>query len=262
MQQISRPLQIALIAILGIAMLWLVALRGHGGAPGSSTSASVPAPIHRATHTTSNPPTHLTHVYHGPAPGVEGLTRDVQKAHRAVKEAENSSGSPEGSSTKSSNSAKTPASTSTASKSPANSAQAVAPKHSTSTQSSTSSSTSTSTHTSSEPGISAVATEVEHEISHGKTVLLFFWNPKSLEDKAVHKQLTVAAHQLGSKVVIHAASAGQIGMFGQVTQDIHVNQTPTILIINDHRLVTTVSGLTDAFSIKQAVSEAEQPTGH
>ena len=89
-------------------------------------------------------------------------------------------------------------------------------------------------------------------------MILMFWNSKAVDDIAVHKQLELAKRALGHKVVIHDASAKQIGIFGQVTQDVTVYQTPTILIINHKRLVTTLTGFTDAFSIRQAVREAEK----
>src|SRR6202034_2742794 len=59
------------------------------------------------------------------------------------------------------------------------------------------------------------AVEVQHEIAQGETVILLFWNPKAVTDTAVHKQLALAQRTLGHKVVIHDASASQIGIFGQ-----------------------------------------------
>lgn len=235
-------------------MVWMVALRHHGGEPGAPSAASTPAPLKAPTPAHSK-----SHIYHGAVPGLEGLTRDVHKAHQAVGEAERSSGIQP--STSSSSQAKAPAPSSTsASKDPSSSQTSSATKQAPSKSSSSSSSS--TTHSSSGTRTRTPSSEVESEISQGKTVLLFFWNPKSVDDVAVHKQLALAAHELGHKITIHDASAGEVGMFGQVTQAVHVNQTPTILIINRQKLVSTLSGLTDAFSIKQAVSEAQQQTGH
>src|ERR1700730_13369526 len=75
MAQISRPFQIAFVAIALFAAVWLLALRGHstgGSGSGSSAPSSSPSPAAPSP------------VYHGSAPGVEGLSRAVAKARGAV----------------------------------------------------------------------------------------------------------------------------------------------------------------------------------
>src|SRR3981081_2694660 len=70
MAQISRPFQIALAALALFAIVWLLALRGHSsGTSESGSSSSAPSQSSRPSS-----------VYHGSAPGVEGLTRDLAKA--------------------------------------------------------------------------------------------------------------------------------------------------------------------------------------
>src|SRR6202011_847891 len=75
MAQLSRPFQIALAALALFAIVWLLALRGHSG--GTSEPGSPAAPSKSSASAPSS-------VYHGSAPGVEGLTRDLAKAHGAV----------------------------------------------------------------------------------------------------------------------------------------------------------------------------------
>jgi hypothetical protein len=62
----------------------------------------------------------------------------------------------------------------------------------------------------------------------------------------------------GSKgtVTVHGARANQVGTFGSITEVVHVYETPTILIVNRHGVVSTLTGLTDVFALKQAVREA------
>jgi hypothetical protein len=98
--------------------------------------------------------------------------------------------------------------------------------------------------------------EVEHELKQGKTVLILFWTPHGSEDVAVHQQLPVVQHKLGKKVAVHSARASQVGDYGTVTHAVQVNQTPTLLIVNRRGQTTTVTGLTDAFAIEQAIAEA------
>jgi hypothetical protein len=87
---------------------------------------------------------------------------------------------------------------------------------------------------------------------------LLFWNPSSAEDASVHGQVAEVVRQLRGKVAVHYAKAREVGTFGTVTRNISVYQTPTLLIIAPHDLVTTITGLTDAFSIEQAIREAQR----
>ncbi len=87
-------------------------------------------------------------------------------------------------------------------------------------------------------------------------MLLLFWNPHSSPDQAVHSQVQAAGRSLKGKVALDFAKAREVGSFGTVTREISVLQTPTLLIINRKGLATTITGLTDAFSIEQAVREA------
>src|SRR6476646_1278256 len=91
MTQISRPFQIALAAMVLLAAVWFVALRGHSGGSESSgssaSSASAPpaAPAKTpAKSAGSGGAPRGGSVYHGPAPGLEGLTRAITKAQGAV----------------------------------------------------------------------------------------------------------------------------------------------------------------------------------
>jgi hypothetical protein len=102
----------------------------------------------------------------------------------------------------------------------------------------------------------AMQAAVAAELHQGKVVLLLFWNPRSSDDSAVHRQVQAVAHKLGGRVAVHTAAAGQVGSFGSITRDIQVYQTPTLLIVNPHGQVTTVTGYTDAYSLEQTIREA------
>ena len=92
MAQISRPFQIALLAVLALAMLmatWFMVLhRSTGTTTGGGSSPSVAS---SAGSSPSNAATHAAatgagsgRVYHGAVPGLEGLTRDIKRAHEAT----------------------------------------------------------------------------------------------------------------------------------------------------------------------------------
>lgn len=91
-------------------------------------------------------------------------------------------------------------------------------------------------------------------------MLLLFWNPKSAVDSTVHSE--VHALQAGSKgtVAVHDALPSQVAIFGSLTEIVQVYETPTILIVNRHGVVSTLTGLTDVFALRQAIREARQAT--
>ncbi len=104
--------------------------------------------------------------------------------------------------------------------------------------------------------------KIAAELHQGKTVLLLFLNPRAYDDDATAIDTTDVAHKLRRHVVAHLALANQVNSFGSITRDIQVYQTPTLLIINPKREVTTLTGLTDEFALEQAIAEAKgRPAG-
>jgi hypothetical protein len=106
------------------------------------------------------------------------------------------------------------------------------------------------------PAVPAMQATVAAELKRHKVVLLLFWNPSSSSDAAVHKQVQIVAHQLGHSVAVHATTANKVGSFGSITRDIQIYQTPTLLVVNPHAQVTTVTGYTDAYALEQTIREA------
>jgi hypothetical protein len=98
---------------------------------------------------------------------------------------------------------------------------------------------------------------VAAELHHGKTVLLLFLNPHAYDDDATAIGTTEVAYKRRHHVAAHLALANQVNSFGSITRDIQVYQTPTLLIVNPKREVTTITGLTDEFSLEQAIDEAK-----
>jgi hypothetical protein len=274
MTQLSRPYQIALLALGLLVIVWFVALRGHSaatstGGAGSSPAASTPAPTAASEAKAAAAP---THVYTGPVPGLTGLTRAIAKAHGAVAnsqqnakqvEAESGQGtsSAQTSTSHSAAAAHTTGSTSThalpskvaVAKHPSvagsNAAARVTPS-----KPSTTGAVAPKTHRSS-PNMQA---RVEAELKQGKIVTILFWNPKAAVDRAVQRELQGVGHALGAKISVHDAHADQVGSFGSITRTIQVDETPTILIVSKGGQTTTLTGLTDVFSIELAIGEAQK----
>ncbi|TMK25786.1 MAG: hypothetical protein E6G62_04205 [Actinobacteria bacterium] len=259
MAQISRPFQIAFVAMALIALVWLLALRGHSSSSGSPGSA--PA--------SNSSPAAPSSVYHGSAPGVEGLSRAVAKAHGAVatsqqnaqqlaeRSAKASGEAPSASSggtaaPKSSPAA--PAASSTASSHAA--AKTAAPSHPAVHKPAPKPAHSTAPAGTATPP--SMQLKVEAELKQGKIVTVLFWNPKGTDDQAVNRQLQSVGGKLRGGVAVHDALASQVGSFGTIIRGVKVYGTPTVMIINKHGQAKTLTGYTDAYAIEQAISEARR----
>jgi hypothetical protein len=82
--------------------------------------------------------------------------------------------------------------------------------------------------------------------------VILFWSPKGADDVAVHK----AVQQVRSgKVVVDLASSKEVAAFGTITRGIQVYGTPTLLVVGRKGQTTTLTGLQDAYAIKQAIQE-------
>lgn len=268
MTQLSRPFQIALVTLALFVLVWFAALRGRasssGGGSGSSPAVSS-APAAPSAAAEARAAAAPTHIYHGAAPGVAGLTRAIDKAHGAValsqreahrvETSEPSASSSAAAATQASHAAATQTSHATAPQ--ASHAAARAPAHPAVVRH-------VHVHVHATPPAvkhAAAATPsmqatVEHELQQGKTVLILFWNRHGSDDMAVHDALPAVQRALGPKVAVHYASAGQVGAFGTVTHAVQVTQTPTLLVVNSHGQTTVLTGLNDAFAIRQAVAES------
>jgi hypothetical protein len=264
MSQISRPFQIALLAMVVLAGVWFFALHGHSASGGSSSSASAPtttpapAPSAAAEEKGAAAP---TPVYNGAAPGVKGLSRAIANAHKAVAISQQNAKQLEAKSNQAStsgNGASTPGSQPTTAATPATT-PAAAPTHAAVP-------TKTAAPRASAPGASPTAALppigqvlVEDELKQANTVAILFWNPKGSVDVAVRRELQALGRSLGRKIAVNYASAHQVGSFGTVTHSIQIYGTPTILLVNRKGQTTTVTGLTDAFALEQAIQELEHP---
>jgi hypothetical protein len=276
MTQVSRPFQIALAAMVLLAAVWFFALRPQsGGTSGSGSPPSAPAPTQSSASgsaaSQAKGAASPTPVYHGAAPGVEGLTRAIAKAHEAVaasqqaaKQFEHQSASGPSSPATGAAAAKTQAPTSSGTK--------VAPTvHKAAPKGAGSSSAGSSR-------IPAGQALVERELAQGAVVAVLFWNPKASVDVAVRDELQLlnAVHrgrrpagnaamvdrllnaqglELHKKIAVNEASASQVSAFGSITHSMQVYQTPTLLLINKRGRTSILSGLTDAYAIEQAIDE-------
>jgi hypothetical protein len=259
----SRPYLIALVAIGLLAAVWLIALRGHSGTSGSGASTSTPQPAAPATNSASSSP------YTGSAPGVAGLTHAIEKARGAVALSEANAKQLQAKSAQASSPTSAGVQDDSAADAAAQGGTSVRASVLSTTRSAsvqghahtvTAHTVSVSRHGSaaSARAVAAPATQrtVEAELEHGHVVAILFWNPHATVDQLVRGELQTVAGAMHGRLTVHVARASQVGAFGSFTRAVQVYGTPTILIVNRHGQTTSLTGLTDAYSLQQAIAEA------
>jgi hypothetical protein len=248
MAQLSRPYQIALVALAVLALVWFVALRHPAGESSSSSAPSAPA----AASSSGGSSAGTSSVYHGSAPGVEGLTKDIAKAHQAVAQSQHNAQELQRKSAQASGEA--------TSGGAASSAAAGAVTHGSASRSSSATATRAkgSAHASAagaDAEAAPRAAALESELTRGKVGVVLFWNPKASDDRRVHEQLKSISHG-NRRIALQVANSKEASAFGQFTRTVQVLSTPTVLIVNRQGQVTTLTGLTDTFSVRQAIGDA------
>jgi hypothetical protein len=231
--QISRPFQIALAAIVLLAAVWFIALRGHSSS-GESSSANTPPASSSAATAPASPPTtpqnapsaaakpSRAKVHEAAAAGVSGLTRTIDKARGAAKQSERN----------------------------AQHTHHVQPQ----------------ANTKSKPVTKLVSPQaaVERELKQGHTVIVLFWSPKGAVDVAVRSELArlVAALKRTAtppqyrNIAVHYSSIAEVGQYGSITRSIQILGTPTMLVIAPSGKTKTLTGLIDPYTVAQAIKEA------
>lgn len=221
MDQVSRPLLIALAAVVLVAGAWLTVLR-----PKSNSASS--------------PPT---------APGVKGLTNDVTKAKGAVGAADaaaqreqNATGGAQTPSTPASRSAAPGATASTPATKPATTkstpATAAKPKPATPQLA---------------PGDRSGP--ILAELAKGKTVVMLFFSAGSADDHAALLAVRGADRHHGH-VAVHAVPVGRVGDYDAITRQVQILQAPTTLVISPDKQAWPIVGYTDVDEVNQTVDDA------
>jgi hypothetical protein len=254
MAQISRPFQIALAAMGVLVAVWFFALRGHSS--GSSSSGGSPQAQSQPAPAAAKPAA-ASPTYHGSAPGVEGLTRAIAKAHGAVAASERSAQSLQAQSARASSSTPATARAATTASPRAHSPAASSPAAVTATVAASGAHSSHPRATrASARVVSSKQAAIEGELKRGKVATILLWSANGSIDAVVRRELHLAGQALGGSVVVYEAHPSQVASFGSFTSAVPIYATPTILIVNGRGHTTTISGLTDAFAIEQAIGEA------
>ncbi len=237
MAQLSRPFQIALVAVLLFAGVWLFALQGRStstGGAGSSAVVSTTAPAapvaHKPAGTTSKAASSRTS-------STRAATHRLSTSatHSSVRHATQTAPS---------------APVKTATKAPTKTAVKAPAKTTTKAQASP------AHNATGAPSAAMIGGQhtVEADLAKGDVVVLLFWNPSGADDATVHQ--AVQSVKKLNRVAVQEAGASQVASFGSVTRGVQVYATPTIFVIGAHRQAIVLTGVQDAFSLEQAIAEA------
>jgi hypothetical protein len=203
MDHVSRPLLIALAAVVALAALWLVALKPHG----SSSSSPAPAKSQVAAQPATPKPAAPR-----PAPRVVKPKPDhhAVAAHRSARAAA------------------------------ASRARHAAPRPVALPRST---------------GPASRLGAVEQALASRQVLALLFYNPGGADDQAVRQELaSVSAH--GGKVFKLAVPLPEVSSYAAVTNQVPVNISPTLVIIDRSRHAQEIVGFADSFEIDQRLQDA------
>jgi hypothetical protein len=256
--QVSRPMQIALVAVVLLAGMWFTVLKPKPDSGSDFKPTATPA----ASSAASQPV----------APGVKGLATAVDKAKGASATSDVANAGVQaatGGSAAAATSTLAPKPAAAKAAAPAAKAKAKAKAKGT-TRTSAGTAKATKPVAGAKSGTKAAtakaaapAADVDPSdrllsyLDKGKVLVILF-EGKGADDKAARK----AVHQTALRDAKHVVSAyipvADVGKYEAITSDVQVLTSPTVLVIGKDRKATALTGFFDAPVIRQAVGDARR----
>jgi hypothetical protein len=216
MTEVSRPVQIALLAVVLFAVAWFVALKP--GDSNEATTAAAPAPAQTTPAS---------------APAAEP-TPAKTTAEQAPEPTTQSSAQPTA----------TPAT---------GSVEEVAAVGADRASASVVSTTGTAADPNAAlVEVSALPADVRRAISKKQVVVLLFWNRKGADDSAVFRSVK-HLNRRGGKVYVKTDSARHVSAYSGITGGAQVLQTPTVIVVDRNKKAITLPGYVDGATIDHVV---------
>ena len=252
MGQVSRPLQIALLATLAAVAVWFVAVRGRAV---EATSSKEP----KATPSMSDKPVKAPDKGTG-----SGQLRIVEKAQKEQKASEQRAAKPapdpereapapaaQRAPSKSSGGSSAPVAATGAGEAGAQLAAPTAAKP----KPTVAKAPAARAPKRETAAVRALPRDVQGALDAKKVLVLLFWEPKSSEDRAVRQQVAgISRH--GGKVFVKVAPINQVGRYSKITSGARVLQSPTVLVIDREHKAVSLVGYLDRANVEQAVEAA------
>jgi hypothetical protein len=97
--------------------------------------------------------------------------------------------------------------------------------------------------------------KAERAIADNRKVVIFFQNPKGLDDKAVARSVRALDRRTKSVAVL-TDDVRNVDRYGSMVEDLGVNQAPAIVVIGRSGKASLIEGYIDAESLVQVVADA------
>jgi hypothetical protein len=222
MRNVSRPLIALIVGTVAFLALWMVALKPSSSSSGSHGMAAYDAAIAKARQAvvTSN--------------GASAAAAGTAPATASTSPTSTSPAAANGPATRSVDSAAAAGSSARASRLDASSARLDARAAATARQR---------------------FTAVERALKANKVLALLFYNPAAADDQAVRQELA-SVPVYGGHVVKLALPVNDLGRYSLITNQVPVNVSPTLVLIDPDQQATTIVGFADRFEIGQRVLDA------
>jgi Cu/Zn superoxide dismutase len=88
-----------------------------------------------------------------------------------------------------------------------------------------------------------------------KVLALLFYNPAATDDRAIKQELASVPTHAG-KVVKMSVPVSRLAQYSLVTNQVPVQVSPTLVLIDKSRQASTIVGFADRFEIAQRVADA------
>jgi hypothetical protein len=92
------------------------------------------------------------------------------------------------------------------------------------------------------------------DLADGKVVVALFFNPHGADDNAALRAVRAANRRHGN-VVVHSIPVQDVGDYNALTTGVQVLQAPTVLVIGPDHKARTITGYTEVKEIDQTVSD-------
>jgi len=97
--------------------------------------------------------------------------------------------------------------------------------------------------------------KAERGVAQGRQVVIFFRNPRGLDDRAVDAAVRTVARET-KNVVVLTDHVGNVDEYGSMVEDLGVNQTPAVVVIDSRGSARLIEGYVDPKSLVQVVADA------
>ncbi len=234
MSQISPPIRILLVAVIGLCAAYFLFLRPKEEAvPAATPAAATPVPAKDPNATTNSKPG---------AAVQQAVTGANNASARAEQAAGGAIGETESGAAPGSTASGAGVNTNPVAEAPAT-GQTAAPGSPVTKE-----------------ALAALPKDVRKAVRDRKVLVLLFYNNRSFDDKAVRRELR-QVDTYGKQVFVDAHWIKSVARYQAITRGVNVDQSPTVVVADKNLKAETLVGYVDHATINQAVVDAIRASG-